>query len=267
MNVINLIVTGAKAVKAFTTANAPALLTIGAVVGVGVSTLCTVKATKKVTKELHSAKAKAAVKGEEVTKKETAKIIAKRAWPAAVAIILTCAAILGANHVSSKRIKALAAAYSGAVVALNDYQNKAIEEVGPETAAKIKKKVDERRKTKSEDDDNVKANDVPVIQGNGDFLVYLPWDGTTLYTTSVDAVTAAIQSTKLDYAQHGETEVQDFYYELGATSVSDSVKCSRWTAREMYNDELCIITDTRMHPTLKVPCLWVIITPDIVEPE
>lgn len=266
MNVINFIANGAKAVGKFTSANAPALLTIGAIVGVGVSTICTIKATKKVNKELHSVKAKAAVKGEEVTKKEKAKIIAKRAWPAAVAIILTCTAIIGANHVSSKRMKALAAAYSGAVVALNDYQNKAIEEVGPEAAAKIKKKVDERRKPKDKDSGE-KANDVPVIQGNGDFLVYLPWDGTTLYTTSVDAVTAAIQSIKLDYARHGEVEVVDFYYELGATSVSDSVKCSRWTAREMYNDELCIITDTRMHPTLKVPCLWVIITPDIVEPE
>lgn len=100
------LINGAKRVGAYASKHSSILLTIGACIGVGGIIFTTAKSTLAVKKDLDNKKEA----GEEVTKKEMAKIVVKDCWPVA----LTAGATIGctvANHkVNTERILTATAA-------------------------------------------------------------------------------------------------------------------------------------------------------------
>lgn len=135
--------------------NAPNILTLLGIAGVGITTYLTAKATTKVN-ELSSRLI--FEEGTEENDKKVAMAIAKECAKPAIAAIGTAACIVGANAINTSRINGLAYRYNKTVSQFNDYKAAAVAALGGEAKKKIEdyisaKKVEESKPAVSSDDD------------------------------------------------------------------------------------------------------------------
>lgn len=155
----NLAASAAKIGKPMLTvvkAKSPAILAGTAILGVVAVAVTAVKCTPKYKQAVEEAEKKAETKvtneedGSETTtseplpKKEKTKIFVKTMWPMMVAILVTCASIIGSQAVNAKRIATLSAAYTLATQKATEAAEKKAEEfikdkMGPEAASDYKK--------------------------------------------------------------------------------------------------------------------------------
>lgn len=106
--------------------NSPLLLTIGTVAGIGTVIFTTSKATLKTKADLDALKET----GEDVTKKDIAKVVAKDCWPVAVSAGTTVAMTVANHKITSDRIKTATAAYEFTREAYDTYKSKVREKLG-----------------------------------------------------------------------------------------------------------------------------------------
>lgn len=135
--------------------NAPNILTLLGIAGIGVTTYLTAKATTKVN-ELSSRLI--FEDGTEENDKKVTTAIAKECVKPAIAALGTAACIIGANAINTSRINGLACRYNKTVSQFNDYKAAAAAALGGEAKKKIEdyiaaKNVAESKLTVSSDDD------------------------------------------------------------------------------------------------------------------
>jgi len=145
-------------------ANSPAILTGVGVAGV-ISTVAlaiqgTFSAVYVITEEER-------LKAEFLTQREKLELVWKFYIPTAASSALTIAAIIGSNHISTRRNAALLSLYSVADQALKEYQDKIIETIGQKKEEKIRDEIAKDRL----DNNPVEGREV-ILTGKGVCLFF-----------------------------------------------------------------------------------------------
>ena len=180
--------------KAFAIRNSSTILTVGSSAGVAVTAYLAFKAGAKANEEI-------AVKedyGEEVTKKDKAKVIAKKSIAPAIAGGLTIGMIIASGIINIKRQKALSAALALSTEAMATYKDKVVETLGEKKEADIRSKIveDEIRKNPPNETTvyNTGTGDQLFRDGNAYFRASAEWvrkkqnEANQWYTTGEDFI-------------------------------------------------------------------------------
>jgi len=131
-----------RAVQKFTLDNSPAILTGIGVAGTITTAILVGKASYS--SALRIAEANIPFErgdAEEPTKKEKIELVWKEFIPAAVVGTVTILAIIGANHVSSKRAAALAAAFKISEQMADEYRQKTVEKLGKKAEEELRSEI------------------------------------------------------------------------------------------------------------------------------
>lgn len=196
--------------------NSPTILTSLGVAGLIATTVMAVKATPK---------AIMLIEHEEYERKETltTREIVELTWkcylPAIGMGVITIACIIGANKINVRRNAAILSAYSISESALKEYQNKVVETIGRNKAAKIK---DDIAKDKI-DMHPVGGNEV-IMTGKGETLCYDALSG-RYFKSDIEQIRQALNKLSRDLLSEMTISVNDVYYELGlkGTKLGDTL--------------------------------------------
>ena len=207
-----------KAIQKGAVKHSPELLTAIGIVGMGVTTIMSVKATPKALKQIEEARDE---KGEDLTKIETVKAGWKPYIPAAITGVTSIICLLGANSIHTRRNAALVTAYQISTTALNEYKDKVVETVGEATAKEIRDRVVEEKK------ENI-ANSHPtfIIATDDDVLMYEPLSNQEFKSTTNKVEKAAIDlNWRLTSGSEFCISLNEFLRELGLkdSAVGDDV--------------------------------------------
>lgn len=133
MNIKQLVRTAGESVNK----NSPTILTGIGVTGVISTTALAIKGTIAAVDVIRDAEERHGA----LFNKEKLELVWKLYLPTAASGVLTIAAIVGSNHISSKRNTALMSLYSVADSALKEYQDKVIELFGEKKEAKVRDEI------------------------------------------------------------------------------------------------------------------------------
>jgi hypothetical protein len=145
-------------------ANSPAILTGIGVAGVLSTVALAIKGTSSAVFVINAVET---VKDEELTQREKLELVWKFYIPTAASSMLTIAAIIGSNHISTRRNAALLSLYSIADQALKEYQDKVIETIGQKKEEQIRDEI-----AKDKLDNNPLDGREVIITGKGNCLFY-----------------------------------------------------------------------------------------------
>ncbi len=159
---LSLVGKGLKELGAQVVKNSPVILTGMGVTGVFTTTVMGIAATPGAMHDIEDIQKKN--KGK-VTKRQWAKVIAKRYWPTALMACATSGAIIGANDINLRRNAALASAFGLAESTLKDYQAKVVENLGKNKEEKIQGDIAQDKLNK-----NPTAGQTIIMTGHGNFL-------------------------------------------------------------------------------------------------
>ena len=136
MTIKNLVRTAGKSVNQ----NSPVILTGLGVAGIFSTVALSVKGTFLAVRVIDEEEAR--LRGKHMfvplTNREKLELVWKLYIPTAASSALTVAAIIGSNHISSRRNAALVSLYTVAEGALNEYQDKVAEMFGEKKEAKVR---------------------------------------------------------------------------------------------------------------------------------
>ncbi|MDO4378324.1 MAG: DUF6353 family protein [Erysipelotrichia bacterium] len=181
--------------------NAPTILTVVSVIGVGVTVYETAKVTPKVTEVLEENKDSKPI--EKVVK------VLPAAAPAVVATTATCASIILANVSAAKRIKELSAACALVVSSLNNWKETVKETVNQETFDELKSKVVEK--------DLKPTLDLTCVDRcgyKGTTLCYDKWSGRYFYSDP-EFIKLKFAEFKYKLANNDSMSLNQLYSDLG----------------------------------------------------
>jgi hypothetical protein len=145
-------------------ANSPAILTGLGVAGVISTVALAIKGTSSAVFVINEEET---VRHEELTQREKLELVWKFYIPTAASSVLTIAAIIGSNHISTRRNAALLSLYSMADIALKEYQDKVAETIGQKKEEKIRDEI-----AKDKLDNNPLDGREVIITGKGNCLFY-----------------------------------------------------------------------------------------------
>lgn len=206
----------------FTNRNTPTILTGLGVLGLVETAIMAYKAGPKGKKIMDAKKqdlrdvapgdkaAKRAVIGEAV--KEMAPVVG----PPIAMGVATSACIIGSNHVSSRRIAAISAAYSLTETAFKDYKEKTVELIGEKKAQNIREAIakDKIQKNPPKDtDEEVSGNYIPV--GDGLVLCYDTYSG-RYFHSNAQKIGSAINALSQDVQSEMYVSLNEFWEEINS---------------------------------------------------
>lgn len=191
--------------------NSPLLLTIGTVAGIGVVIFTTSKATLKTKADLDALKET----GEDVTKKDIAKVIAKDCWPVAVSTGTTVAMTVANHKITADRIKTATAAYEFTREAYDTYKSKVREKLGENADREVETEIVKD-----------KVNDISPDQisdlGYGNVLFIESVTG-QVFRTSVDYIRKCEKQFNVELKGSDWCSFNNWLRLLGLRSMDDSV--------------------------------------------
>lgn len=177
-----------------------------AVVGVASVAVSGYFSGKKATIKL---KEKETEKGEPLTKKERAIVIAKCSWVTALLAVGTGGAIIASTHLANNNIRKLTVMYSSAAAMLEAHQQAEIAKLGEDVVNEIKDEVIKEKGLPEKTTLNTTENG---IRGKGDYLFFDDFSGRYFYS-NVDKVEAAfVKCSKMMLeTMDGSVNVNDLY--------------------------------------------------------
>jgi len=158
MNIKQLVRTAGESVNK----NSPTILTGLGVAGVISTTALAIRGTSYAVWVLHNEEFDAR---RELTNKEKIEAVWKLYIPTLASGVITIAAIIGSNHISSRRNAALMSLYSVADQALKEYQDKVVEMFGEKKEAKVRDEIAQDKLDKNP------VHDV-IITNKGEYLFF-----------------------------------------------------------------------------------------------
>lgn len=201
-----------KGLRTTITDNSPAILTAVGVTGTVSTAVLTARAAFRVGKDVNAGHYEPLMEGLEPEVYD-AKALVKTYWkdfvpPAAVGLA-TIACILGANHVSTKRASAMAAAYTLTEKAFTEYKDKVVEQFGANKEQKIRDEIAQDRVT----NDPVSSKQV-IIAGSGDVLCYETLTG-RYFQSSVEEIRRAANTINTTILSDMSVSLNEFFGEIG----------------------------------------------------
>jgi hypothetical protein len=151
--------------------------------------------------------------------KDVIRLVWKLYIPAASSGLLTIAAIVGSNHVSTRRATAMAAVYSISEKAFVEYKDKVVERLGEKKEQSFRDEIAQ---------DRVKNNPVNentvIITDGGEVLCYDHFTG-RYFKSSMEAIKKAQNDINYQILHDGYASVSDLFDILGlpVTSYSEEV--------------------------------------------
>lgn len=236
-----------KNLEKFTIDNSPAILTGIGVAGTVTTAFLVGKATFKAADILNERQIKPDLR-------ESVELVWTCYIPPAVTGSLTIAAIVGANHISSRRAAGLAAAYSISEKAFVEYREKVVEKFGEKKEQMVRDEIAQDRVDRFPPNDNT----VVIVDDQG-VLCYDHFSG-RYFKSSMEALRSAENEINHMILQDGYASVSDLYYILGlpVTSFSEEVG---WNTDRMLkmvysttmspDNRPCISIDFDLHPNRK----------------
>lgn len=236
----------ASTISSFAKRHAPEILTVGACVGVGVTSILASKATL----EAHDIMSRNDLYKTSLAEKDSdgkkdqithfTKYILPAYIPAAISAGATIACMVGAHSIDVKRISAMASICAASTNALEAYKNNVSETVGDKKAAEIaqnvvQKQLDANPKTKNE-------NDIQVAEQGTDSLWYDLTTGRYFYAT-MEYMRRAEADLKNDLLDNDIVTLNDIYDRIGL----DEVKLGDSMGFDIKRgDQVTFVYDTAM---------------------
>jgi hypothetical protein len=210
----------AKQAKKAIADNSPALLTALGVTGTLTVAYLTGKASFKAAEILaKEAKQRRKDGDPEMDNWDKADLVWREFIPAAGIAALTVSAIIGANHISTKRVAAFASAYSMAEKGFSQYKEKVLEKVGPKKEAEIKDEV-----AKQQISDHQYSKSPIIITGHGDHLCFDAYSG-RYFQSDIERVRSAVNDIRDQIHSQDSATLSDYWGLIGleSTQVSDDI--------------------------------------------
>lgn len=193
-------------------AHSPEILTGLGIGGMVVSTVLAVRVTPKAIDILDSAKQE---KGDELTNKELLTHTWKLYLPSAALTLASGAALIFSNRISNKRVMSLTAAYDVSRRLLTSHKEATLEEVGEETALKIRDKANlkEAGKVPYNEDDII-----TVGTSTGTILCFEPLTGRYFWSDQ-ESIRARVNDFNSFLIGNDYASLNEFFYKLGIPDV------------------------------------------------
>lgn len=155
--------------------------------------------------------------------------------PAAGIAAMTVSAIIGANHISTKRVAAFASAYSMAEKGFAQYKDKVLEKVGEKKEGEIRDEV-----AKQQLRDHPVTKSPIIITGHGDHLCFDAYSG-RYFQSDIERVRSAINDIRDQIHSQDSATLSDYWHLVGLTSTQTSDDIGWTTDRKLeahYTSEL-----------------------------
>jgi hypothetical protein len=197
--------------------NSPALLTALGVTGAVTAAYLTGKATFKAAEIIAASEAKP--EGDDgdysLEPMEKVELTWKLFVPAVGTLAITVAAIIAANHISTRRVAAFASAYNLSEKAFEEYKKKVIEKVGVKKEQAVRDAVAQDRVN-----EYVAANG-PVYVVSGRVLCMDLHSGRT-FNSDMESIKAAVNETNAQVISDNYASLSDLYDRIGLTKTAES---------------------------------------------
>lgn len=187
--------------------NAPAILTGLGVVGVVTTAVLAVRATPAALRDIADAESE---HDREITNVEKVRLVWIYYLPAAGVGISAMACIIASHSISTRRQAAVATLYTLSETALREYQEKLVEQIGPNKARKVDTDVNADRVTRAVNDPTSQI----IITGTGDHLCFDTLTG-RLFKSNVEKIRRAQNDINAQCINDMYASVNDFYRLIG----------------------------------------------------
>lgn len=152
-------------------------------------------------------------KGEDLDKKEVAKVYAECYGPAVATGVVAIGSMIGAHAINTNRIASLANAYALAEGSYKIYQQKVKETIGEKKEGDIKDEIVKDRIK----DNPVNEKDI-IMVGNGDVLCYDSLSG-RYFRSSMNKIQKAVNSVNEVMKSENYISLNEFYDAIGLPSI------------------------------------------------
>lgn len=210
----------AKQAKKAVADNSPAILTALGVTGTLTVAYLTGKASFKAAEILAKETAQREVDGDpQMDTWDKVDLVWREFIPAAGIAALTVSAIVGANHISTKRVAAFASAYSMAEKGFTQYKDKVLEKVGPKKEGEIRDEV-----AKQQLRDHPLSKSPIIVTGKGDHLCFDTHSG-RFFQGDIEKVRGAVNDINFQVLNQDWASLSDYWSLIGLdpTKGSDDV--------------------------------------------
>lgn len=179
-----------------------------------------------------------------LTLKDKAKIVWPLFIPAAGVGVATIACVIGANHVSSKRVAAWAGAYSLTEKAFAEYKHKVVETIGEKKEEGVRASVAEDRVRATPPSSEL------VIIGNGDVICYEMMTG-RYFNSSMEKLRAAENEINAQIINEMYASLNDFWHLIGLPSTGYGEEVG-WTTSNLLKLKFSSLLTDKGEPVLAV---------------
>lgn len=231
---LNILVKQAKKAVA---ENSPAILTALGVTGTLTVAYLTGKASFKAAEILAQETARRRVDGDpEMDNWDKVDLVWREFVPAAGIAAMTVSAIIGANHISTKRVAAFASAYSMAEKGIAQYKDKVLEKVGEKKEREIREEVAKQRIQ-----DSPLATSPIIVTGQGDHMCFDAYSG-RYFQGDIEKVRAAVNDINFEIINNGHASVSEYWALLNIDPTSESDDLGWNTDKKLEVDYDSVLT-------------------------
>lgn len=220
--------------------NSPAILTGMAVVGTLTTAYLTGKATVKAVEIMHHEADAQLIDMYDFKSKYVLEKVWKLYIPAVTSAAFTCAAIVCANRIGTRRATALAAAYTIAEKGFDEYKEKVVEKLGQGKERELRDELAQERVEKAK-------NTEVFITGTGEVLFYDSITGRK-FKSDMESVRKAQNDLNAQLVNNVYASLGDFYDLIGLERTPYSEEVGWNTDRLMEIDFSTTLSDG-------VPCI------------
>jgi hypothetical protein len=220
----------AKQIEKLAVDNAPVILTAIGVTGTLATAILTARASFAAADLLAEEDERRFRMNEsqDITKTQAVKLVWKGYIPAVGVGITTIACVICANRISTRRIAAMAAAYSLSEKAYSEYREKVVEKFNANKERQVRDDIAQ---------DRVNANPPKdsqiIITGNGDVVCYdLPTG--RYFKSNMEKLRSVVNDVNAQVNEVGFAPLSDFYVSLGLKDTPYSEEIG-WTTEELLD--------------------------------
>lgn len=208
--------------------HSPEILTGIGIAGMVATTISAVRVTPKALRLIDEREIR---EDKRLTKKEIIQTTWKCYVPAAVTGALSITCLVGASSVHMRRNAALATAYTISKTALEEYQEKALEVVGPKKEQAIRDAVAKEKLEKA----HVEGREF-IATGRGETPCYDPLTN-TCFKSDIETIRKAENTLNKRMRDEAKITVNEFLQEIGLDSCDDSIgETMGWDIDKGYID-------------------------------
>ena len=208
--------------------HSPEILTGIGIAGMVATTISAVRVTPKALRLIDEQEIR---EDKRLTKKEIIQTTWKCYVPAAVTGALSITCLVGASSVHMRRNAALATAYTISKTALEEYQEKALEVVGPKKEQAIRDAVAKEKLEKA----HVEGREF-IATGRGETPCYDPLTN-TCFKSDIETIRKAENTLNKRMRDEAKITVNEFLQEIGLDSCDDSIgETMGWDIDKGYID-------------------------------